>query len=130
MTTHADISPTTDAALKKATDAFTEHFGGEPTVAVRAPGRVNLIGEHTDYNDGFVLPIAIDLVTVMVARPNHSQRCRAVAPDIDNEMTTFINDSSLAPGRTQWANYIKGVIRQFIDADHRVPSFDAAVAST
>jgi galactokinase len=131
MSTHIDANSATDAALRKATAAFTEQFGGEPSVAVRAPGRVNLIGEHTDYNDGFVLPIALDLATVIVARLNGSQRCRVIAADIDGgEMSTFFANDTLAPSRTQWTNYIKGVIRQFVDAGHHIPAFDAAISST
>ena len=48
------------------TRAFKQYYGVEPTLVARAPGRVNLIGEHTDYNDGFVLPLALDLNTVVV----------------------------------------------------------------
>ena len=115
--------------VRRAVESFAENFGGQPTHAARAPGRVTLIGEHTDYNDGFVLPLAIDRDTVIVARENHSQRCRVVAADKDGEMATFINDESLAPGQTAWANYIKGVIAQFWRNGQQPPSFDAAVAS-
>ena len=50
-------------------EAFGARFGGAPTLWVRSPGRVNLIGEHTDYNDGFVMPIAIEWQVVLAARP-------------------------------------------------------------
>jgi galactokinase len=50
-------------------DAFKQHFGAAPTFVARAPGRVNLIGEHTDYNDGFVLPMAIDRDVTLVGTP-------------------------------------------------------------
>jgi len=56
------------SVVQRAVDSFIEHFGQAPTIAARAPGRVNLIGEHTDYNDGFVLPLAIDRDTVIVPR--------------------------------------------------------------
>ncbi|MDH3583469.1 MAG: galactokinase, partial [Phycisphaerae bacterium] len=115
--------------LAHALACFADHFDATATHAARAPGRVNLIGEHTDYNEGFVLPLAIDRDTVVVARPNHSRRCRVVAADLEGEMTTFLVDDSLAPGRTRWANYVKGVVRQFIDNGHVIPTFDAVVAS-
>jgi galactokinase len=56
-------------ATERALEAFQQHFGGEPAVLAVAPGRVNLIGEHTDYNDGFVFPAAIDLQLYVAARP-------------------------------------------------------------
>lgn len=54
--------------IAKAKAAFAEHFGGAPEIVVCAPGRVNVIGEHTDYNHGFVLPMAIERETVLLAR--------------------------------------------------------------
>jgi galactokinase len=56
------------ATIERAKQAFAERFGGAPDLVAQAPGRVNLIGEHTDYNDGFVLPLAIDRGTVVAAR--------------------------------------------------------------
>jgi galactokinase len=53
---------------------FTQRFGAAPTLVVRAPGRVNLIGEHTDYNDGFVLPLAIDRAAWIALRPRSDSR--------------------------------------------------------
>ena len=54
---------------EQVSESFVELFGGKPSVIARAPGRVNLIGEHTDYNDGFVLPMAIDRAIWIAARP-------------------------------------------------------------
>ncbi len=116
--------------LNRAIANFIEQFGQPPTIAARAPGRVNLIGEHTDYNDGYVLPLAIDRQTVIVARENHSKRCRITAADLGGEIANFINDDTLAPGRTAWANYVKGVIAVFRSNGQPTPSFDASVASS
>ena len=63
-------------ALERLADAFARRFGYAPSVAARAPGRVNLIGEHTDYNEGLVLPCAIDRDTVVVAAPRGDARTR------------------------------------------------------
>lgn len=121
-------TPAHDPLLQRAIDGFVEHFSENPAVAAMAPGRVNLIGEHTDYNDGFVMPLAIECKTVLVAKPNHSPRCRLVALDKDGEQSTFILED-LAPGKTAWANYPKGVVAQFLDNGHTVPGFDATITS-
>ncbi len=107
---------------------FARHFDHKPTRIGVAPGRVNLIGEHTDYNDGFVLPMAIERRAVMVAAVNHSARCRIIAADLEEEQATFMVDP-LSPGRTAWANYIKGVVAQFQKHGQPVPGFDAVVTS-
>jgi len=116
------------ALIQRASDLFGAHFDRAPQHAAVAPGRVNLIGEHTDYNDGFVLPMAIERRTVIVAAVNHSQRCRVVAGDLDDEMATFMVED-LKPGRTGWVNYIKGVLAQFQHNGQPVPPFDAVVVS-
>ena len=69
------IQPLEDL-VKSATDLFKKEFGAEPTHCAVAPGRVNLIGEHTDYNDGFVLPMALPMVTVAVAKPSENGTIR------------------------------------------------------
>ncbi len=114
--------------MDRAVGVFAEQFDGAPAAAAIAPGRVNLIGEHTDYNDGFVLPMAIERHTLIVGRLNHSPRCRVVAGDMDEQMATFQLEG-LAPGKTAWANYVKGVVAQFIANGHPVPGFDAVVVS-
>ena len=58
----------TATALERATAAYIERYGSEPTLITRAPGRVNIIGEHTDYNGGFVMPLAIRKQTIVVGR--------------------------------------------------------------
>ena len=86
--------------------AFADRFGAPPEIVVRAPGRVNLIGEHTDYNDGFVLPMAIDRAVVVALRPRADRRVRVVALDVGGE-TTFDLDA-LDHGGPGWAEYLKG----------------------
>ncbi len=117
-----------DALVQRAIAGFRDHFDTDPTLGGVAPGRVNLIGEHTDYNDGFVMPLAIERRTVVVGVPNHSPRCRMVALDHDGNMATFMLEG-IAPGTTEWVKYPKGVIAQFIDNGHPVPGFDAVVTS-
>ena len=89
--------------------AFEAQFGHRPGGVVRAPGRVNLIGEHTDYNDGFVLPIAIERQTMAAwsARSDHTVRLRSVqSPDKPAELDLA---GAIEPGEPKWANYCKGV---------------------
>ena len=90
----------------RARRAFALRFGGEPEVVVRAPGRVNLIGEHTDYNDGFVLPMAIDRAVWIALRPREDGRVRVVSLDYDEEATFDLG--ALERGGPGWAEYVKG----------------------
>ncbi|MBC6608883.1 galactokinase [Hymenobacter sp. BT188] len=104
------------------TTAFQDHFGYAPLL-VRAPGRVNLIGEHTDYNGGFVLPAAVDKEIHFAVGLNGSDTARLVAQDL-NETHDFSLTEEVKPGKTQWANYLKGVVAQMQRKGLVVPGFD------
>ena len=80
--------------LQRTTQAFATAFGSRPALAVHAPGRVNLIGEHTDYNDGFVLPCAIDFHTVVSGSPRDDGRVRVIAVDYAGERDEFTLDAA------------------------------------
>ena len=101
---------------------FLRRFGYAPLL-VRAPGRVNLIGEHTDYNQGFVLPAAIDREIVFAVGLNGGPRIRLVAHDLREE-AELPNSASISPGPTPWANYLLGVAAQLQARGHAVPGFD------
>ena len=89
---------------------FREQFNREPAWLVAAPGRVNLIGEHTDYNDGFVLPMAIDRFVVMAGGPSVEGDCfRAHSMDLD-ETRTFQADDPGGRKNGDWVNYLRGVV--------------------
>lgn len=93
---------------------FSRHFGGGG-VSVRAPGRVNLIGEHTDYNEGFVLPCAIDFHTVVTGRARADMTVRVVAADYGNARDEFRLDQPVTPrADALWANYVRGVARHLL----------------
>jgi len=102
---------------------FAEHFGGDgrsDTACVSAAGRVNLIGEHVDYQDGFVLPMALTLKTVCVARRNpfNSDRCRIISGAVSGEIGVIEfgmdSEESIVPGRdSTWAKYVKGVVKHY-----------------
>ena len=97
--------------LHAAADSFDERFGAPPTHFGRAPGRVNLIGEHTDYNGGFVLPMAIERDTLMLARTNGDSILRLYAANLDRNAEVSINQ----PERNldePWSNYVAGVVHE------------------
>ena len=86
---------------------FTERFGQAPALVVRAPGRVNLIGEHTDYNDGFVLPLAIDRAAWIALRPRGD--CRVNVYSIDYQEAREFDIAGLKHEKAGWIEYLKGV---------------------
>ena len=85
---------------------FQEIFDDKPTYLTRAPGRVNLIGEHTDYNDGFVLPMAIDRAVWIALRPRDDRRVQVYSLDFEESIEFSLDDLQQGKG---WAEYIKGV---------------------
>lgn len=87
---------------------FHTRFDDEPAYIVRSPGRVNLIGEHTDYNDGFVFPMAIDRATWIALRPREDRQVRVVSADFEEEKTFSLDDLQ-HPTKTAWVDYITGV---------------------
>jgi galactokinase len=95
-------------ARDRAEAAFAAAFGGEPDLVVQAPGRVNLIGEHTDYNDGFVLPCAIDSGTVVAARGREDAILAAVAADFGAERDRIALDATVGHAGG-WRDYVRGV---------------------
>lgn len=114
----------------KSKDAFVKHFGYEPTLLSYAPGRVNLIGEHTDYNDGFVLPCAIKYGTAIVAKPNGTNKMRVFAVDIDGGQSDEFECSAQLekhPSKT-WSNYLRGVTRLIMEKGHKVEGLDVAIS--
>lgn len=99
------------------TEAFTRHFG-KPALLVRGPGRVNLIGEHTDYNLGFVLPGAVDRAVWLALRPRNDLRFRFRSVDLDQTFET--GGGGFQRSRTHWANYLMGVLSE-MGKDGRAP---------
>ncbi len=87
-------------------EQFAKRFDGQPPLIVRAPGRVNLIGEHTDYNDGFVLPLAIDRAIWIALKPCR-ERCVQVY-SVDNDQTAKFSLDNLEHNNEGWPEYLKG----------------------
>ncbi|XP_060620655.2 galactokinase isoform X1 [Anolis sagrei] len=119
--------------LAAARRVFEGAFGMEPRVAVSAPGRVNLIGEHTDYNQGFVLPMALQMSTVMVGSPREDKTICIVttAEEAEEprkvEFTVPEEGVTLNPGEPHWANYVKGVVQHYKAAP--LSGFNAVISS-
>lgn len=110
---------------EKITQEFADRFGGEGILYV-SPGRFNLIGEHTDYNGGFVFPGAIDKFIMADIRPNGLDVVRVYSIDIDEETAFGLNEED-AP-KQSWARYIFGVCREIIKRGGVVKGFDAVFA--
>lgn len=106
---------------------FTARFGAEPTLLVQAPGRVNLIGEHTDYNDGLVLPAAIDRHVWTVARASGGTAIRLYAAAYE-EAAEFPVGNPGRPELPSWARYPQGVAVQMVARGIRLAGLDALIA--
>ena len=98
-------------------ERFRKQFQGKPLLVV-SPGRVNLIGEHTDYNEGFVLPGATDKVVVFAVAPRADGLCHFVSRDFNQEFRCELGRFYRSPLR--WPDYLQGVLDQFVKAGHRI----------
>ncbi len=116
---------TTEEMQKKIETVFAERFGGEGNIYASA-GRINLIGEHTDYNGGFVFPGAIDKVIMAEIRPNGTDKVKVFSIDI-NEFAEFGLNEEDAPSQS-WARYIFGICREIQKRGGVVKGFDAVFA--
>ena len=110
---------------KKLKAIFNEKFGQEPKMYASA-GRINLIGEHTDYNGGYVFPGAIDKVIMAAILPNGTDKAKVFSVDINEEAEFGLREED-AP-KQQWARYIFGVCREIIKRGGTVKGFDAVFA--
>ena len=96
------------ALMERVREGYRAAYGEEPQAIFAAPGRVNLIGEHTDYNDGLVLPCAIDRETMVAIGPAKG-RIEAVALDMGGARDGFALADPIVPGDGEWANHLRGV---------------------
>ena len=106
--------------------AHRQTFGETPILIARAPGRINLIGEHTDYNNGFVLPAAIDRDTIIVASSRPGRQIRAQS--LNMEGLAELDLDNLKPTKA-WHDYIAGVAAK-LENSHYVQGCDLTIAST
>ncbi len=104
---------------------FQQMFGSLPDAVVRAPGRVNLIGEHTDYNDGFVLPAAIDRAITYVGRRRADRRVRAYSTDFQASVEFSLDDIQ-KDRQHSWSNFLRGVSKFLEEDGHHLTGADIA----
>src|SRR5438876_12159918 len=107
--------------------AFEKTFGATPEVVVRAPGRVNLIGEHTDYNDGFVLPVAINRTIAAAAALAEGNTVRVFSAEFDARDEWGVA-APRRTGRREWRDYVRGVAWALLDAGYELRGIDLAIA--
>ncbi len=113
--------------IDQAAEAFTALVGTAPSGVWTAPGRINLIGEHTDYNDGFVLPYALPHAAYLAASPRTDGRWRLRSVDLDD--TVELGPDDLVPGSRGWHSYLAGVVWALRRAGHEVGGVDLVLTS-
>jgi len=112
-------------------EAFRSHFGGEPEVTVQAPGRVNLIGEHTDYNDGFVFPMAIERRVLICGRARSDRHLVMHQPAMGQHASAeALLDGIEKDDFHLWANYILGVARELLNLGCEICGADLTIDGT
>ena len=110
------------------TELFVNTFGAEPEFFFQAPGRVNLIGEHTDYNDGFVLPCAIDYQAMIAATPRDDNKIVATAHAYDGQVSEFELSLPIASSEDAfWSNYVRGVATVLLQKGYELKGANIAI---
>jgi galactokinase len=124
-----DQAPSLNELAAHAAAAFAERYGRPATIIAAAPGRVNLIGEHTDYNDGFVLPMAIDRYTVLAGDAGQGSAARIFSTLIGEEQTIPLSEGEVAD-LPPWTRYVRGVFDAYAEEGIPPAPFDAVLEST
>nr|WP_237742339.1 galactokinase [Gayadomonas joobiniege] len=114
--------------MQKLAQQFNQFFGYQGTHECHAPGRVNLIGEHTDYNGGFVLPAAINFGTDIVAAKRDDNKVKVLAVDINEEVSEFALNDIQFDEQYSWSNYVRGVLIALQKVFPKVGGADLAVS--
>jgi galactokinase len=113
----------------RVSELFKDYFDVAPVGCVKAPGRVNLIGEHTDYNGGFVLPAAINYHTYIAFAPRDDRRLRLVAYNFDHQLAEADLDAEQTRDlAAPWNNYVRGVVQEMRKAGFRLAGGDLYIA--
>lgn len=112
--------------LETAKSGFHYVFGADPEVVARAPGRLEILGNHTDYNEGVVLSVAVDRVNIFAGRAIPGKECR-VHDLSTKEDKTFLLDNLANPKPRDWTNYIKGTVVEMQKRGIKVPAFQATI---
>lgn len=123
------INPDLSDLVADASTGLSSKLQSKATITAAAPGRVNLIGEHIDYCDGFVMPFAIDRYIVIAGCANGTHQAR-IATALGDEIATLDLSVPQEPSDPKWANYLRGVIRGFQNRGYHIPGFDAYILSS
>lgn len=115
--------------IQHTSEHFEKIFQKAPETIFLSPGRINIIGEHVDYNDGYVLPAAINKYICFAVSKNETSECKLIAKDL-NESYTFNLQDVIKPTETMWANYILGVIQQLKEKGFSLKGFNIVFSST
>jgi galactokinase len=115
--------------IQSTTDFFKKTFGNSPQKIVVSPGRINIIGEHIDYNDGYVLPAAIDKVICFAIEKTNSASSTIVAIDLDESFEINV-ESPIILSETIWTNYFRGVLQQLQNKGLAIGNFNCVFSST
>jgi galactokinase len=110
-------------------ELFKKTFGEAPNVLSAAPGRLEVLGNHTDYNDGITLSCAVEQKTYLALKPVEGSKCSIIS-SMNEELVEFDLDDIETPKKSDWTNYIKGVISQIRKRGKDITAFKAAVHST
>lgn len=117
-----------DILVQNTTAFFEKSFGSAPQKVVLSPGRINIIGEHIDYNDGYVLPAAIDKVICFAFAKNDTKKSRIVAIDLNEDFEIDLTQE-IVLSDVVWTNYIRGVIKQLQDNGFVFEGFNCVFSS-
>ncbi|MFT6926859.1 MAG: galactokinase [Psychromonas sp.] len=118
-----------NSLIEKVKQTFKQQFAYQEAFIIQAPGRVNLIGEHTDYNDGFVLPCAINYQTMVAAAPRNDNIVRVISADYGNQVDQFdLTEQIEFLEDRMWANYIRGVVKCLLDRGYKFAGADLVVS--
>ncbi len=123
------LNPDLSDLVSDAAAGLADRFQARATITAAAPGRVNLIGEHIDYCDGFVMPFAIDRYVVIAGSTNGTTDAR-ISSALGEEIVTLDLTKIQEPAEPKWVNYLRGVVRGFQDRGYHVPGFDAYILSS
>ncbi|MER3487200.1 MAG: galactokinase, partial [Chloroflexota bacterium] len=113
--------------VERLRDLFRQKFRSEPSAIVRAPGRVNLIGEHTDYNQGFVMPLAINRAAWIAARPRADQQVVIESENFHARQQFSLAQIERVHGEGAWSNYTRGVAYILNDVGYALRGMDAVI---
>src|SRR6185369_10156546 len=108
---------------------FKRHFGYTPPRVVKAPGRLEVLGNHTDYNDGLVMAVAVDRYIFIACAPRTDGKIELVSSAFPNPETFWISELKKNPAAT-WADYVKGVLAQLRKRGVNFSGFNAAIHSS